>query len=66
MNTRRAFSLRVRRKAALVLGTLGVVAAFLLTRDRGLELGIYVGVGGFLVIAIGMLLIVGATRDSGL
>lgn len=67
MNFRRAGWLLLRVWAVVVLVGLAVVSALALSGSGqlGPELGIWVGVGGFLVVALGMLVLVQMSRDSG-
>jgi hypothetical protein len=67
MDLRRIGWLLLRAWAVLVLAGLAAVSALAVTGSGGLgpQLGIWVGVGGFIVVALGMLVLVQASRDSG-
>lgn len=67
MRRHRLFWSFLRLWAVVVLLGLGVVSAYLVTGGGTLtpESGLWVGMGGFIVIALGMLVLVQMSRDSG-
>lgn len=67
MRRHRIFWSLLRLWAVVVLLGLGVVSSYLLTGGGsvGPESGLWVGMGGFIVVALGMLVLVQMGRDSG-